>query len=229
MISILLLLKQLLYHHRKLSKAFVSYKVSYFAQWESPKLIAQILKKEISAADDPLWKKSGAKTKEEYLLWSWNSCGMACLKMILSFVQKKEYPLVTLGKKCMEYGGYKLSSKKNDLKGLFYAPFVTFIQKEFGLKGRVASSLSIEEIVSSLDKRNLLIASVSPLIRNTNAEHVSKGGHLVLIIGYDTKKSALVFHNPSGDTRASRESVPISFKDFKRFFAHRGIIVHLEK
>lgn len=204
------------------------YKVPYFAQWESPKLIYRILKKEISAADDPRWRESGAKTKDEYVLWSWNSCGMACLKMILSFVQKKKYSLVTLGKKCMEYGGYKPSSKNNDLKGLFYAPFVTCIQKEFGLKGRVVSLLPVDEIIYALDQGNVVIASVSPLIRNINIKPSSKGGHLILIIGYDIKKSILIFHNPSGDTRASQESVHVSIKDLKRFFAYRGIVVSLE-
>ena len=129
----------------------------------------------------------------------------------------------------MKYGGYKPFSKENDLQGLFYAPFVTFIQKEFGLKGQVVSLLSSEDIVSALDRGNLVIVSVNPLIRNTDLKPPAKGGHLVLVIGYDIKKSTLTYHNPSGDTRTSQEAVQISFKDFKRFFAYRGIIVHLEK
>lgn len=227
--SFILQAKQHFFRFRKSSKIHVLHIVPYFGQWESWDLIGKILKKELSAADDPLWRKSGAKTKAEYVLWSWNGCGMACLKMILSYLKKKEYPLVTLGKICMEYGGYKPSSKVNDLLGLFYAPFVTFIQKEFGLKGRVVSLFSVDETIYALDQGNVVIASVSPLIRNVNVKPSSKGGHLVLIVGYDVRRSELIFHNPSGDTKTSQEFVHISFSDFERFFANRGIIVHLEK
>lgn len=128
----------------------------------------------------------------------------------------------------MQYGGYRPSSKANDLKGLFYAPFVTFIKKEFRLKGVVVSLLSIEEIIHALDQGNLVSSSVSPLIRDVNLKPVSKGGHLVLVIGFDQKESFLIFHNPSGDTKASQEAVHIPLSDFERFFAHRGIIIHID-
>src|SRR3989338_258315 len=76
-------------------KEFVVYKnVPYFSQWESKDLVNDIINKKISAKDDPLWKKSGAKNKKEYELWSWNGCGMACFKMILAYKFKKEIPVV---------------------------------------------------------------------------------------------------------------------------------------
>src|SRR5690349_18194630 len=85
---------------------FVHKAVPYFCQWESRDLAKQIVDGHISTDDDPNWKASGAKTKKEYHDWSWSACGMACTKMILAHHSGKVVPIVTLGKKCAEYGGY---------------------------------------------------------------------------------------------------------------------------
>lgn len=217
--------KSLYFHYKKYPRYFLHKNVAYFAQWESPSLVSKIIQREISEKDDPNWKNSGAKTKEEYTLWSRNVCGMACFKMILAYTKKREYPLVVLGKQCMEYGGYRSSDKKRVIDGLFYEPFLRFIKEEYNLRGRVASLLILEEACYELAKGNFVIASVSPQIRNTNARPKEKGGHLVLILGYDLKKKLLYFHNPSGDSKKTQQYAEISFSDFAHFFAERGIVI----
>src|SRR3990167_6800417 len=81
-------------------------KIPYFSQWESPKLVGKIIERKILARDDQKWKNSGAKSPEEYEYWSWNICGMACLKMILASKFSKNYKMIELAKKCEEYGAY---------------------------------------------------------------------------------------------------------------------------
>ncbi|MFZ1250289.1 MAG: hypothetical protein WAR37_02480 [Candidatus Microsaccharimonas sp.] len=53
-----------------------------------------------------------------------------------------------------------------------------------------------------------------------------KGGHLVLVLGYDLDKRLLYLYNPSGFETYTQEYASISFKDFKKFFGGRGIVIN---
>ncbi len=205
-------------------KSFLHKNVPYYSQWESRSLVSKFLNHELSPQKDPRWRYSGAAIKEEYELWSWNACGMACLKSILAKELKKVVPIVTLGKKCMQYGGYRSSTKKGDIQGLFYEPFLKFIQKEFGLNGSIASPMILEEIVYQLSRKNYVIASVSPEIRNPEKKSTKHGGHLVLVLGYDLKRELLYLHNPSGIGK-TQSYTEITFFNFQKFFAGRGILI----
>jgi hypothetical protein len=123
--------------YRNLSPRFLHLKAPYFSQWESRESNKDILKKKVRASDDPKWKESGAKTKEEYDVWSWSGCGMACTKMLLAHQNGRIIPLVELGKMCAKYGGYIMPLETS--QGLMYAPYATFLAKEFGLRARVVS------------------------------------------------------------------------------------------
>jgi len=199
----------------------IDFKIPYFAQWESPNLIEKIINKKVSAKSDPNWRNSGAKTKEEYELWSWNSCGMACFKMILFYLLKKNVPIVTLGKKCLEYGGYKGTK----LEGLYYYPFLEFIKKEYNLSGKVISPMTIFDIANEMKKGSIIIASVSHLIRD-ETKTGEKGGHLVLITGINTKNKTITLHNPSGIDLKTQENFKTTMDNFEKHFAYRGIVVY---
>jgi|SRR3989344_1765183 len=222
----------ILFHIRKFLKSKKSYipkkkkilykNVPYFSQWESKDLVNDIINKKISAKDDPLWRKSGAKNKEEYELWSWNACGMTCLKMILAYKFKKNIPVVELGKKCKEYEGYV----GENLDGLYYKPFIKFIKNEFKLDAKIISPMIILDIIKELERGNFIIASVSYEIRNPNNKISFKGGHLVLIVGYDFETKIFFIHNPSGIDNKTQAFGKISFKDFDKSFACRGIVIY---
>jgi len=200
-------------------------KIPYFSQWESPKLVGKIIERKILARDDQKWKNSGAKSPEEYEYWSWNICGMACLKMILASKFSKNYKMIELAKKCEEYGAYVQNGDKID--GLFYNPFKKLLEKEFRIKAKVFRIfLTIGRIKRELQNSNYLIASVSASIRKPDHTPEHKGGHLVLITGFDDHKKTLFFHNPSGFFGKSQENCEISEKDFKKFFASRGILIY---
>lgn len=207
-------------------EVFVHHDVPYYGQWESPDLIADILAKKILAADDPRWRNSGALSTEEYAYWSWNCCGMACLKMLLEHHRIVKIPLVTLAKKCLKYGGYQEPLETSP--GLFYQPFCHFVLKEFGLSAHTSSALTFSMIVHCLAHGGYVIASVNPAIRTpdiSNSYH--KGGHLVLIIGYDKKLKTLIFHNPSGSDVGSQKNVQLPYSQFEQFFAYKGILLQV--
>lgn len=157
---------------------------------------------------------------------------MACLKMILFKGFNKEYKTVGLGKGCERYGGYKVhieSFNKGEyltsIEGLFYKGFCKYIEKEFGLNGKIKNLLTINEICLAIGNGKDVIASVSPRIRNKEDSVVKKGGHLVLITGYDLINKKISIHNPSGYFRKSQEDYWLTFKEFNKFFANRGIII----
>lgn len=204
--------------------SFVINSVPYYSQWESPSLVGKIIiRNETSAQDDPLWERSGAKSPEEYELWARNMCGMACLKMIIEHKFGKIVPIIDLGKKCLKYGGYVL--QPNTIDGMYYSPFIKFIKEEFNLDAGVVGSMSIDRIVKELSLGNYIIASVSHKIRNPDSKPSTKGGHLILLLGYDLDKRTILFHNPSGDTNKNQGYVEIPFSQFENFFARRGIVI----
>jgi len=206
---------------------FIQKHVPYFCQWESRNLAKSILEKKISTDDDPKWAQSGAKTKKEYNAWSRNGCGMACTKMILAHRTGKVVPLVELGVKCAKYGGY--SMPLDDSPGLYYKPYLAYLEKEYGWNARIIQGMTFQELMHELCKGNYVIASVSPHIRYPNDKPKSKTGHLILVVGYDKIKQKFYLHNPSGISKDTQEYAAVKFSDFKKFFSGRCIVVEGDK
>ncbi len=109
--------------------------------------------------------------------------------------------------------------------GLKYAPFVTFAKNEFGIAAKAVAALPMAQVVFELSRGNYVIASVDPAIRRAASRSTQRGGHLVLLLGYDLDAQELYLHNPSGYPSASQEYATVSFKDFDRFFNHQGIVI----
>lgn len=208
-------------------KSHIIHEVPYFSQWESPELVKRITNGTFDSSKDPNWKSSGAKTKEEYSLWSANACGMACTKMIIANELHKIVPIVVLCKKATTYGAYTFPLETSP--GLLYKPYVKFLKSEFNLEAKIINPLTINEILIALHQDNYVIASVSPGIRTVERIPPAKGGHLVLLLGYDLSKKEIYFHNPSGFTEQTRHHATLSFDDFTRFFGMRGIIITRSK
>ncbi|RDL51203.1 hypothetical protein BLJAPNOD_02335 [Ensifer sp. M14] len=197
--------------------------VPYFSQWESPEMTSAVLSEGASALQrDPLWRNSGAETIEEYARWAVNVCGMACLKMILA-ARGELHPILSLARGCTEYGGYVVNQADASIKGLIYAPFVTYVGERFGLSAQTLTNIPTTDIPEVLSERRVFIASVSSAIRWPEREPPSKGGHLVLVTA--ASRQSVRFHNPSGHDRANQADVVMPLSTFDRFFANRGIAV----
>lgn len=197
--------------------------VPYFSQWETPEMTLPVLAEGSSALlRDPLWRQSGAETVEEYARWAVNVCGMACLKMILA-ARGEIHPTLTLAKACTRYGGYVVNEIDGSIKGLIYAPFVTFVGERFRLGAETITHLETRAIAKILSTRRFFIASVNSGIRWPEREPPSKGGHLVLVTSASAEM--IRFHNPSGHDQQSQAGVTLPIAEFDRFFANRGIAV----
>ncbi|MEK7066304.1 MAG: hypothetical protein AAB965_01885, partial [Patescibacteria group bacterium] len=105
--KIKLLLADLPYVFKRLPKS-ASLAVPYYCQFMSADLVEKYIADKPSLATDPRWKESGAKTIEEYQMWTWSDCGITCFKMILSALDKKydSLTLVELAKGAKEYGAF---------------------------------------------------------------------------------------------------------------------------
>jgi hypothetical protein len=197
--------------------------VPYFSQWETPDMtLAVVAEGEVALLRDPLWRNSGAANVEEYAHWAVNSCGMACLKMLLAARTGEIHPVVSLARECEAYGGY-VASPDGSIKGLIYAPFVPFVIDRFGLSARIVTRIVACDIQAILADAGFFIASVHYFIRWPERKPPSKGGHLVLVTA--AKEGFIRFHNPSGHETAARENVELPVEIFEKFFAGRGIAI----
>ena len=199
--------------------------VPYFSQFETPDIINAYEREPSEAvlAADPLWAASGAADRAEYARWAANVCGMACLKMILAAFGMDPRPTLALARECTAHGGYVVDAQSGAIKGLIYAPFVTYLAERFGLAATVVTGIAASDIPAHLPPGGFLIASVHPTIRRPDTEPPAKGGHLVLVTA--ASGQAITFHNPSGHTDRSRVDATLPPTDFARFFAGRGIVV----
>ncbi|AKC10470.1 MULTISPECIES: C39 family peptidase [Rhizobium/Agrobacterium group] len=199
--------------------------VPYFSQWETPDMTLSVLAEGSAALlRDPLWRQSGAESIEEYARWAVNVCGMACLKMILA-ARGDMHPTLALARACTAYGGYVVNDVDASIKGLIYAPFVTYVRQRFRLSAQTVTGVETESIPELLADRPFFIASVNSGIRWPERMPASKGGHLVLVTAASAE--TIRFHNPSGHDAASQADVTLPLAVFDRFFANRGIAVGL--
>lgn len=197
----------------------------YFSQVMSAELVQDFIEGKRELNTDPKWQQSGATNTEEYEKWTWSNCGIACLKMILAAKDNSasSLQLVVLAKEAAKYGAFKVT--ESVISPLHYAEFCIFVRKKYGLEARPISALSICTLKAEVADGNFVIASVNSSIRNHhNSTPRRRGGHLVLVIGYD--KQGFYIHNPDGyQSNSSQESAFVPYNDFKRFFAYRGIVI----
>ena len=197
--KIKLLLADLPYVFKRLPKS-ASLDVPYYCQFMSADLVEKYISDKPSLSTDPKWRESGAKTIEEYQMWTWSDCGITCFKMILSAIDKKYDPL-TLVELCK------------------------YVKEKFNLNAKIAKLLTLNRIKDEISRGNFVIISVHPSIRFPDSTAPAKrGGHLVLVVGYDEK--GIYIHNPSGyKSNNSQERAFVKYEQFKKFFANRGIVI----
>lgn len=202
----------------------VSHDILYVCQFATPEHAELSLKKKLNPVDDPYWESTGAISPERYSDWAFTMCGMASTSMALSHFHNKNIKPVLLAEDALRAGVYTENAK--EISGMKYREFVEWVAK-YDLSASVYTRLSVCGIQYALSKGGLVIVSVNPNIRGYNtASPNQKGGHLVLVTGYDRNKKTVSINNPSGfvsgNTQINHE---LSHKEFLSYFAGRGIVV----
>jgi hypothetical protein len=201
----------------------VSAHLPYVSQFESSELVSDFLEGRLTPQEDPRWRNSGWTRAEDYSFWAWHTCGVACLRMILSPAVAKA---CNLTQDLVKAGGYQISG--NNVAGLFYHAFVSYIRDHWGLHGTVYKELSLERVRDILHMpQTVMMLSVDPTIRNTSPTArrppgPTAGGHLILAT--DASKEGVTFHDPSGHSHG-QSNVMLPWDRFDSFFAQRGIAI----
>lgn len=200
----------------------ISHAVPYYAQWESPELVPDILDGTLRAGDDPLWERSGAADEEDYEYWSWRLCGIACLRMALDHWWGVAPAAIRLAEECQEAGAY-IRHPDGRLDGLIHTPFAGYVRRRWGLTAHAVSPLPTDQLYGELAAGRLPMISVHPSIRTLAPDPPRLGGHLVLAVGAD--EDNLYIHNPSGFPDGSQRHAKVPWTDLDRFYAGRGIVL----
>ncbi|MEV5576807.1 hypothetical protein AB0L06_42865 [Spirillospora sp. NPDC052269] len=167
------------------------------------------------------WASDGYRSSEEYLFWSRKVCGLACLQSLLLGWTDIRLPMGELLALALDRGCYVVEPS-GEVQGLIYRPFMAWVGSQFGFHCELVEHTPMH--VSSREVRpgQVMIASVSPDIRDPNTPAPQRGGHLVLVYAVDY--GVVRFHNPSGYSHNS-DSVSLPMQVFERFHASRGILI----
>lgn len=212
-------------YFKKVPERIFEENIPYYSQVESSNLTDSILYGGVCASEDPLWENSGAMDLYEYEHWVKSICGMACLKMILEHRNNRVIKTIDVGKKCRTYGAYVIH-EKGDISGLIFTGLKKYLANEFGIKMTVKKYLSLRRILYEHSRGNYVMVSVDSSISDMERRYRgNKGGHLVLITGYDLSRKILFIHNPSGIFQKSQQHYEISIENFMKIFAKRGMII----
>lgn len=218
--------------------------IPYNPTWEAGYQAKQIyLGKIVKELDNKLWQKTGAKSLEQYVKYSWSSCGIACLKMILKKLNPKDkFPsVIEFMKKAIQAGVFKEYPSENykpkdiwkALDGAFHKEYVKFIQN-FGLSGNTKSLVSPYILTNLLKQKKFIIASVHSSIQfNPPNKGNPKKGHLILITGFLKKDNKLKGFYINDNHPYTNEVIPVnhfvSLDNFKKCFSRRIIIIKKSK
>lgn len=196
--------------------------VPFISQFASADWSEKVLRDGDSEESDPAWSDSGATSKKEYVLWVTTICGMACTVMALQFFTNKQYRTISIAKDAYGAGVYK--PENEHISHMHYYEYAQWVTK-YSIKATVYSRLHITGICYILFRGGLVMVSVNPNIRGYNtADPAKKGGHLVLVTGYNNIEQTITFHNPSGFvSNGSHSSHTLPMAQFQKFFAGRGI------
>lgn len=202
--------------------------VPYVCQFANPESVELSLSKKLNTLDDPDWKNTGASSPKRYAEWAFTMCGMASALMALKFFKKDPLlEVAELAEEALSNGVYE--QEPTEISSMKYKPFSHWING-YGLKANIYTRLSIRGIQYALSKESLVIISVNPNIRGYNtAPENQKGGHLVLVTGYDLKQGTMSINNPSGFVSCNTQiNHTLPFKDFLAYYAGRGIVVSVK-
>jgi len=195
--------------------------VPYFSQWADPAYALRIIGEDADPCGDANWRATGFDDPDHYRFWSRRLCGLACLRSALAHWDIAHPSPRTLFDQALAAGCY-VPRPDGGVDGLIYAPFVAWIAQAFDLRGEVFGRHPLQALVDEIDVHSMVIASVSPEIRQPDRVNAGRGGHLVLVHGRD--EANVWFHNPSGSI-GTQADAQLPRETFERFYAERGVVI----
>lgn len=208
----------------QIPKGRTHFDVPYVCQFSIPENAEPTLKKTLVPVEDPEWAASGATSPKRYSDWAFTMCGMASTAMILDyFLNSKLLPAV-LAEDALLHQVY--TNESASISDMRYRQYVTWVSNQ-GLRATFYTRLSVRGLEHALTNGKLAIVSVNPNIRGFDtAPLTQKGGHLVVVTGYDLNDKTITINNPSGFSSSNTQhhhKLPLEV--FEKYYAGRGIIL----
>ncbi|MEI7604058.1 MAG: C39 family peptidase [bacterium] len=168
-------------------------------------------------------EESGADTLSDFHEFADSLCGVSCIKMILEFFKKDN-------KKLFEVFYDLRNSHLEDLKtGLNYENIHKYFDNFKLITKIYRTGFTLDEICFNISKGKLCVVSIKPLNSIVNSKE-EKGGHLVLITGYDLNKQIFYLNDPGGSFEKNEyKDRVISFEEFRKVYSYRGFSVGEEQ
>lgn len=194
----------------------------YESQWGDLRCNQPLIEHGTNPAQFFDWSSDGYPSEEEYLFWSRHVCGLACLRSVLRawLPQLGDITMFELINRAQRWGA--LVREDDTVGGLYYRPFVEWVLEDFGINGTVHPDIEAEPLLGYVRAGHVVFASVSSEIRYPDRPNRRRGGHLVLVHRFEGDR--IVLHNPSGVGRNAQDA-ELDLDTFRRFFAHRGVVL----
>jgi hypothetical protein len=194
----------------------------YHSQWGTVRATEEVVLHDGDPAAFHDWRADGFADADEFRFWARHVCGLACLRSVLATWRGESVPMPQLLAGAREAGALVLRGD-DDVGGLYYRPFLEWIGRAYGIRGRIVENTGVDELTASVGDDAVAIVSVSPEIRWPERPNARRGGHLVLV--HERAGDSVTFHNPSGVTGCSAD-VRLPVDVVGRFAAGRGMILH---
>ena len=165
------------------------------------------------------WQEEQFLSLEEAEHWTFRSCGIASLRMVLDGFGRnaeRHWPMIEKG---VAAGAYK--------PGVGWIHWgLAKMALEYGVYGEALRGKTAEELKQELDHGYPCIISVAPFFMggkpNPYGEgNYGKGGHLVPCFGYETvdgKLTAFLVHHPSAFAEKNKPEWWVPMEDFLASF-----------
>ena len=156
------------------------------------------------------WMHAGFESRQDCIDWSSRACGIACVAMAAKYfraeIQEKS-ELLHVGVKLQGYSS----------RGWVHVKLAELCEK-IGLRAVALEVEDLQTVQEFLESDRLFVASVAEKFPVDG----TRGGHLVLIKGYDEVRKELYFNDPSAWGQAHEK---VSIERFLFSFAKRGIAI----
>jgi hypothetical protein len=213
--------------NEKIEHLRLPYPVPYYCQIASPELVNSFFTDGVDPILDPRWEETGAATPQEYAYWVERACGIVCVKMCVEAFNGPIHNQMEWIKKGLAVEGYLITKNEEGVEqeiGWVHSRLALLIQNE-GFFAAPAKA-SVTGIYDVLNQGKLVIASVSYEL-GTPFPITRKGGHLVVIVGVDSKNNVpqkFIIHNPSGRKTELQANASIPVERFEAAFSGRVVI-----
>jgi uncharacterized protein YvpB len=145
--------------------------------------------------------------------WMLRACGAVSLKMVAEYHGKVVPDLLSLCNEAKERGGY-------DMQNGWVHDYLVIKAQELGLHAhRVEGLTTMDEIISSLEKGNPVIASVEKRVLEQTRFH------MIVLVGYEDNN--FIYHEPESTDKEKGQYRICSTEIFLNYW--RGKIILISK